>query len=122
VPTRSQYESRFRRAGLPLFIEDRSATRDIFNRAAPLLALVFIGEMLGAIDLDWPLLQNVGAALGGLAILVGAFAVVNRFRRRPLLAVPENVGVPELLAFVLVPAVLPVIFGSQVTSAVVTGS
>lgn len=114
------YERRFRRAGLPLFIEDYSATRDIFNRAAPLLALVFIGEMLGAIDLDWPLLQNLAAALGGLVILVGAFAVVNRLRGRPLLAVPEAVGVPELAAFVLIPAVLPAIFGSQITSAVVT--
>ena len=90
----TDYERRFRRAGLPLFIEDYSATRDIFNRAAPLLALVFIGEMLGAIDLDWPLLQNVAAALAGLAILVGAFAIVNRARGRPLLAVPETVGVP----------------------------
>lgn len=120
MPTTHEYETRFRRAGLPLFIEDRSATRDIFNRATPLLALVFIGEMLGAIDLDWPLLQNIGAAVGGLAILVGAFAVVNRFRRRPLLALPETLGVPELVAFVLVPAVLPVIFGGQLTSAVVT--
>ena len=47
----AEYEHRFRRAGLPLFIEDYSATRDIFNRVAPLLALVFIAEMLGAIDL-----------------------------------------------------------------------
>ena len=116
----ADYERRFRRAGLPLFIQDYSATRDIFNRAAPLLALVFIGEMLGAIDLDWSLLQNVAAALGGLAILVGAFAVVNRLRGRPLFAVPETVGVPELVAFVVIPAILPVIFGSQVTSAVVT--
>ena len=120
MASRADYEHRFRRAGLPLFIEDRSATRDIFNRAAPLLALVFIGEVLGAIDLDWPLLQNLGAALAGLAILVGAFAVVNKLRDRPLLAVPETVGVLELAAFVLVPAVLPAIFGRQITSAVVT--
>jgi len=121
VATLAEYEHRFRRAGLPLFIEDYSATRDIFNRAAPLLALVFIGEMLGAIDLDWTFLQNLGAALGGLAILVGAFAVINRVRGRPLLAVPETVGVPELAGFVLVPAVLPAVFGGQTTSAVVTG-
>ena len=114
------YERRFRRAGLPLFIEDYSATEDIFTRAAPLLALVFMGEMLGAIDKDWPLLQNLAAALGGLAILIGAFAVINRVRRRPLLAVPESVGWLELAGFVLLPAVLPAIFGGQITSAVVT--
>ncbi len=116
----ADYERRFRRAGLPLFIEDYSATRDIFNRAAPLLALVFIGEMLGAIDLDWTFLQNLGAAGAGLAILVGAFAVINKLRRRPLFAVPETVGAIELAAFVLLPAVLPVLFGGQITSAVVT--
>ncbi len=43
----AEYERRFRRAGLPLFIEDYSAGEDVFTRAAPLLALVFLGEMLG---------------------------------------------------------------------------
>jgi hypothetical protein len=48
-----EYERSFRRAGLPLFSEDISAWEDIFNRSAPLLGLVFLGEMLGAGDLDW---------------------------------------------------------------------
>ena len=120
MPTLDEYESRFRRAGLPLLIEDYSAAEDIFNRAAPLLALVFIAEMLGAIDLDWTLLENLGAALAGLGILLGAFAVVNRLRGRPLLAVPETVGAPELVSFVVLPAALPLVFGGQVTSAIVT--
>ncbi|HEY3001645.1 MAG TPA: hypothetical protein VGJ44_04790 [Kribbellaceae bacterium] len=47
------YERRFRRSGLPLFIEDYSATHDVFTRAAPLFLLVFLLEMLGAISLDW---------------------------------------------------------------------
>ena len=120
METLDEYERRFRRAGLPLLIEDYSATEDIFNRAAPLLALVFIGEMLGAIDLDWTLLENLGAAFAGLAILVGAFAVLNRLRHRRLFAVPETVGIPELAGFVLLPAVLPAVFGGQTTSAIVT--
>ena len=41
------YEHELRRAGLPLLIEDYTAGGDIFNRAFPLLALVFLGEMLG---------------------------------------------------------------------------
>jgi hypothetical protein len=32
-------ERRFRRDGLPLFIEDRSAREDVWTRAAPLRAL-----------------------------------------------------------------------------------
>jgi hypothetical protein len=114
------YERRFRRAGLPLLIEDYSASTDVFNRAAPLLALVFLGEMLGAISLNWSLGANIAAALGGLAILVLAFAVVNRLRGRPWLAVPEDVGRTELGAFVLVPALLPLVFGGQWRSALVT--
>ena len=60
------YERRFRRDGLPLFIEDRSAREDVWTRAAPLLALVFIGEMLGAIKLDWSLLANLAATRNAL--------------------------------------------------------
>lgn len=48
------YEGSFRRAGLPLFSEDVSAWEDVFNRAAPLLGLVLLGEMLGAGDLTGP--------------------------------------------------------------------
>ena len=74
---------RFRESGLPLFDEDFSASTNVFNRAAPLLALVFLGEMLGAIRLDWSLGANM-AAIGGLAILLAAGMAVNHYRRRPL--------------------------------------
>ena len=111
------YERRFRRAGLPLFIEDRSAREDVWTRAAPLLALVFLGEMLGAIQLDWPVLANVAAALGGLAILLGAFGLLNLARGRPFWSRPQDVGDAELAAFVLFPAALPLIFGGQAGSA-----
>lgn len=114
------YERRFRRAGLPLFIEDYTAATDVFTRAAPLLALVFMAEMLGAIDLDWSLAANLAAALGGLAILLGAFTLANRLRGRPLTALPESVGAVELAVFVIVPGLLPLIFGGQVESGVVT--
>ncbi len=114
------YERRFRRAGLPLFIEDYSAASDVFTRATPLLTLVFIGEMLGAIDLDWSVWANLAAALGGLAILVGAWLLSNRLRGHPLTARPERVGKTELALFVIVPGVLPMIFGGQVQSGLVT--
>jgi hypothetical protein len=114
------YERRFRKAGLPLFIEGYSAASDVFNRAIPLLGLVFVTELLGAIDLDWPWTANVAAALGGLAVLLAAVGLVNRMRGRPFLSVPERLGTIELATFVLVPALLPLIFGGQVESAVVT--
>jgi MFS family permease len=114
------YEHRLRRAGLPLLIEDYSASEDIFTRAAPLLGLVFVGETVGAIDRDWSTGANVAALVGGLAVLVVAFGVLNRLRGRRFLALPEQVGRPELAAFVLIPAALPAIFNGQTTSALVT--
>jgi len=122
VASVEEYEARFRRAGLPLFIRGYTATDDVFTRAAPLLAIVLVAELLGAIDLDWTLAANLGAAAGGLAILVGGFALLNRARGRPALALPEEVGRVELTAFVLLPALLPVVFGGQVTSAFVTAA
>ena len=114
------YERGFRRAGLPLFSEDISAWEDIFNRAAPLLGLVFLGEMLGAGNLDWPWWQNVLAIAGGLAILLLAIALGNRARGRPFSAIPRRLGKTELAGFVLVPSILPVLFGGQLGSAAVT--
>jgi hypothetical protein len=114
------YERRFRRAGLPLFIEGYSAAGDVFTRAAPLLTLVFIGEMLGAIQLDWSLWANVGAGVGGLGILIGAWLLANRLRDRPATALPDSVGAVELAVFVVVPGLLPLIFGGQVESGLVT--
>src|SRR4051794_26938392 len=121
MPSVSDYERQFRRAGLPFFIEDYSATRDVFTRAAPLLTLVFLGEMLGAIKLDWSLLANIGAAQAGLAILLVGLAIANSMRGRRAGARPTEVGRVALALFVLVPALLPLIFGGQWESALVTG-
>lgn len=116
----ADYERRFRRAGLPLLIEDYSATGDIYTRAVPLLTLVFTAELLGAIDLEWSFLENLGAGIGGLAILLSAFGLLNLARGRAFFSLPREVGVPELAGFVALPAVLPAIFGGQTTSALVT--
>jgi hypothetical protein len=70
----AELERGFRRAGLPLFIEGYSASTDVFNRVVPLLGLVFLGELLGALNLDWSPLANIAAALGGIAILLAGVA------------------------------------------------
>ncbi len=115
-----ELERGFRRAGLPLFIGDYSATTDVYTRVVPLLGLILLGEMLGALNLEWSALANVAAALGGLCLLLGALALVNRRQGRPPLGLPARVGKTELAAFVILPALLPLIFGGQWRSAVVT--
>jgi hypothetical protein len=117
-----EFERSFRSAGLPLFSEDTSPYEDVFNRAAPLLFLVLLGELLGAGNLDWTWWQNLLAVAGALAILLAAVALGNRARGRPLRAIPQRLGKTELAGFVLVPAILPLIFGGQVGSAVVTAA
>jgi hypothetical protein len=116
------YERRFRRAGLPLLIEDYNASEDIFTRVAPLLVLVAFLEVLGAVDLSWPLWANALTVVGALALLTGALAVRNRAKDRPALAIPERVGRPELAIFVIVPALIPAVFNQQLTSALVTAA
>ena len=114
------FERKFRRAGLPLFIEDFSAATDVFNRALPLLILVFLGEVLGAVQLDWSLLANVASVIGGLVILLLAIGAINRLQGRGFTVLIADVGRPELTVFVIVPALLPLIFGGQWESALVT--
>lgn len=116
----AEYETRFRRAGLPLFIEDYSATEDIFNRSVPLLGLVFIGEFLLAADKNWSWWENGLALLGGMAILLAAVGLINRLRGRKWRAIPERVGRTELAVFVLVPAIIPLVFGGQLRQAALT--
>jgi len=118
----SEYERRFRRAGLPLFIEGYSASTDIFNRAVPLLALVLAGELLGALNLNWSVAGNLAAIAGAVALVLLAIAALNRSRGRPAVAVPQDIGRLELAVFVLLPALLPLIFGGQWRSAAVTAA
>jgi hypothetical protein len=107
-----ELENGFRRDGVPNLIVDRSASEDIFTRAIPFLTLVFVVEIVNALDLDagW---TNLLLALGGAVVLFGAFGLLNVARGRPFLSIPHRVAIPELVAFVTLPALLPVIFSAQ---------
>ncbi len=122
APDSAAYERRFRRAGLPLFIAGRDADTDVWNHAFPLLSLVFLAEASNGLNFSWSVVANIAAVLGSLAIVLGAVALTNRARGRAVLAFPESIGRAELAVFVLVPAALPLIFGGQVTSALVTAA
>lgn len=116
----TDYEEQFHRAGLPLLIEGREADTDVFNRAFPLLALVFLAQLSNGLNFDWGVLANLASIVGSLAFVLTGVALVNRFRGRPALAIPESLGTAELAAFVVLPALLPLVFGGQVVSALVT--
>jgi hypothetical protein len=119
-PALVRCERQLRRAGLPLLIEGYSAAEDIFTRAMPLLVLVAFLETLGALNHEWSALANGGAMVGGIALLVMLFGLVNRLRGRRFLALPQRVGPAELTTFILLPALLPLVFGGQAGSASLT--
>ena len=114
-----ELERSFRRAGLPTFIRGYSA-RQAFAKALPLLTVVFVLEILNALNFDFAFWTNVGFLAGGLAISLGIIGVLNLARGQAFLSIPRRVGPAEMLVFVLVPSVLPLIFGGQETSAGVT--
>jgi hypothetical protein len=103
----------FIRRGLPMFVEDYSAGRDVWTRAVPVLAVLFVLLLLDAADLvedvlGWVLVGAVLAALGGIYVLA------NRRAGRAPLARPEHVTRWWLIAFVLLPPLLQVAGTRQV--------
>jgi hypothetical protein len=86
----------------------------------PFLVFVAVVEVAGATNFDWHWWQNLGAIVGGAALLLALFGVFNRLRDRPFTALPRSVGVPELTAFVVLPSLLPLVFGGQMGSAAAT--
>ena len=117
----AELERSFRRAGLPTFIQGYSAPR-AFARALPLLALVFVVEILNALNLEFAWLLNVAFLLAGVGISLLAVGLLNLARNAPFLSMPRRVGIPEMVVFVAIPAVLPLLFGPQRTSALVTAA
>jgi hypothetical protein len=115
----TELERSFRRAGLPTFIRGYSA-RQAFAKALPLLTVVFVLEILNALNFDFGFWTNVGFLAGGIAISLGIIGMLNLARGQRFVSVPRRVGLAEMIVFVLVPSVLPLLFGGQEVSAVVT--
>lgn len=117
---RRKTEHWFISRGLPHFIEDYSASKDIFTRALPLLTLVFVFEIFTALNFDWPWWANTLAVVGGLSLLVGMLLALNAWRRRRLFSLPTSVGVVEVALFLIGPPIIPLVFGAKGTLSLVT--
>ena len=117
---RTDAERYFIKRGVPHFIAGYSATEDVLTRALPALVLAFLFSAVAAIDLDWPWWGITLAIVGGLAVLVAAWAGLNTLRNRPRWALPDSVGGVEIAVFLLVPVFLPLIFGGDLSGAGLT--
>jgi hypothetical protein len=118
---RAETEKWFVDRGVPHFIASYNPSEDVLTRALPILVLFFLFSSISAIDLDWPAWGIVTASLGGLLILLGVWAGINWLRGiRPLLRRPDRVGAVEIGVFLIVPTLLPIIFGWDWTGAGIT--
>ena len=99
-----------RRRGLPHLIPGYSTAEDALTRAVPFLSLVFVAEVLGAFTENRRGWREFTVFVGAAALLLGAGVLVNLARGRRGLSLPDRVGVPELVLFLVVPASLPLIF------------
>jgi hypothetical protein len=115
VPSRGldAVERWFVRRGLPHFIDDYSATTDVWTRALPLLVMAYVGLALIGLDVDWSWAQNLAALAGIVAILLATWMLANVARGRPARERPTAIGPAELAVFVIAPALPSLLFGGQ---------
>ena len=103
-------EKWFRRRGIPHFIEDYSARRDVLTRALPFLIVTAVFEVTLVFKVDWAWWINVPFVAGACAALAGTWAGLNILRGRPLRALPQRVGAVELVVFLLAPSIVATVF------------
>ena len=109
---RDRTERWFVRQGLPNLIDHYSVREDVLTRMFPFLGLIVFLELFLVFGDRWSGVSQAVAFLGGVALMLGAFALVNRFRRRPMWMLPDTVGAPELLLYLVLP-VIPTAIGAQ---------
>lgn len=111
---RSQHreiENWFISRGVPHFITNYSARTDIWTRALPFLIVAYLAGGLNALNLaEWSLGRNLVAAGITIASLVFGWSLTNLVLQRPFLAIPQEIGKPELIAFVIGPAIPSAVF------------
>jgi hypothetical protein len=102
-------EKWFIRRGLPMFVEDYSAGRDVWTRALPALATLFVLALLGiSIRADDVLGTVISVAV--VVVFAVGYVIWNRRRGARPWALPDRVTPLWLAVFVLVPAALTFAF------------
>ncbi|MEL6892207.1 MAG: hypothetical protein AAFP84_11460, partial [Actinomycetota bacterium] len=108
--------------GVPHFVERKTdgSVLDAWTRALPLLVVAYLLLGLQALNLaGWTVGENLAAAGVIVAVLVATWAASNRLRGVPTFARPTDIDAPELVLFLIGPA-LPVLLFGQFVDAVET--
>jgi hypothetical protein len=110
----NEIERWFVQRGVPHLVEsDNDDTiLDTWTRALPLLVVAYVLLGLNALDLyEWSVAQNLATTAGVIAMLIAAWVLSNRLRGVASFARPTDIDAPELLLFVLGPALPVLVFG-----------
>ena len=99
--------------GVPQAIFHYNASEDVLTRMVPYLTLVFLlGGLAGFGDrfTGW---SQFGVAVGALGILTALAVVVNRLRGRRPLALPDDISIVEIIAFLFGAPLIALLFGQD---------
>lgn len=99
--------------GVPQAIFHYNASEDVLTRMVPYLVLVFLMGALAGFGDRFTGWSQFGVAAGALAILAALALVVNRIRGRRPFALPNDISVIEIAAFLLGAPLIAVIFGDD---------
>jgi hypothetical protein len=107
--------------GLPHFIDNYSATKDVLTRALPYLIAIFFVELffVGDISGEQSLARNVTTISLAALVIVAVWMTLNILRKRSVFSRPASVGYIELLIFVAGPPALIFAVGGQSQEALV---
>lgn len=112
---RREIERWFIRRGVPHFAVLYEKRADTLTRAIPILIVAYLLGGLNSLDLaNWSAGRNVVAAVVTVAVMVFGWSVTNLALRRPFWSIPTRVGPPELVTFVVGPAIPSAIFGQWI--------
>jgi len=107
--------------GLPHFVYRFRSSRDVWVAVVPIVLLLFVVEIaVLAPNEEYPVLGSIAAVAAGILVLVAIWMLTNKLRGRAWIARPDRIGPVEVVLFVLGPALIPVAFGGQWTSSIVT--
>lgn len=103
------------RRGVPHFAVVYENRADALTRAIPILVVAYLLGGLNSLDLaEWSAGRNAMAAVVTIAVMVLGWSITNLALRRPFWSMPTRVGPPELVTFVIGPAIPSAIFGQWV--------
>lgn len=117
IPTWQLSDSRaaervYRQHGLPNLIEGYAAFDDVLTRASPLLAALFVINIVTVtLDATWP--TQLVAVIAGATIVLAINAAQQRKAGRRWWSLPQRIGPWYLATFLVVPVVLRALVGDH---------